>query len=52
MAFTVTQAGNLTDGAFAIITSSDSISILQTEDLRTKELKAERRAYLYSPGSR
>lgn len=52
MAFIVIQAENLTDAVFAIITSSDSISVLQTEKPRTMELRAECWIYLNSPGAR
>lgn len=41
MAFIVTQAENLTDGAFAITTSHDSIPVLQSESPQTMELRAE-----------
>lgn len=52
MAFIVIQAENLTDGVFAINTSCDSIPVLQTEDPRTMELRAECMPYLNSPTAR
>lgn len=52
MAFIAEQAANLTDDVLAIIISINSISILQTEELRTNKLRAEYRTYLNSPGSR
>lgn len=52
MAFIVIQAENLADGVFTSLTPPDSILVLQTEDPRTVELRAECRADLNAPGAR
>lgn len=41
MAFAAVQAEDLTDGAFAITTSPDSIPVLQNENPQTMALRAE-----------